>query len=209
VIFCGSIAPVRFPWTALAANGQVRRILNDYGKLDIWTRAVEWVVQDAGPSGSKGFEDTAGGIVTQRFRPHFRHSDYFYMLNYRQTWVPFLQGRPVNVSGGTDTGTFNWRFAIVRWLILLLLLAGAGYFGFAAWSKIRTPARSEFKSESPRIELPQPDRVVYFEGKSAIEALTNDLKGDELAELIAERFAANAYLKIGCRRGTDCFVRCL
>src|SRR5262249_24374025 len=90
VIVCGSIVRPDYPWSRMIEAGRVSRVVNEYGHKDMWARVVGWVVEDAGPSGHEGFSDTAGGRVVQRLHPEFRHSDYFYPLNYRYTWVPVL-----------------------------------------------------------------------------------------------------------------------
>lgn len=91
VVFCGSIVETDFPWTQIIANGQVKRVLNEYGGMDFWAGTVANFVNDAGPSGRFGFEDQ-GHAIQQRHYPGFRHSDYFKPLHYRETWIPFLGG---------------------------------------------------------------------------------------------------------------------
>jgi serine/threonine-protein kinase len=113
VIFCGSIVEVGFPWSRIADSGQVTRVLNDYGGKDFWARTAVYFVNDAGPSGAKGFQDCAGGRVINRHRPEFRHSDFFYQANYERTWIPFLSGADPAQLLPTERRKPNWKFRIV------------------------------------------------------------------------------------------------
>jgi pimeloyl-ACP methyl ester carboxylesterase len=127
VIFCGSIVEREYPWLTIFTRGQVTRVLNDYGGKDFWAKAAEWVVNDAGPSGAKGFKDTAGGRVVERFRPEFSHSDFFYTLNYANVWIPFLKG--VDPPGDVDIprSAINRRFWIFLVVILILAFLVMGF----------------------------------------------------------------------------------
>jgi pimeloyl-ACP methyl ester carboxylesterase len=42
MILCGAILRPEFPWDKVAANGQVRAVLNQYGGQDFWAWAVAW-----------------------------------------------------------------------------------------------------------------------------------------------------------------------
>ena len=123
IILCGSIIRKNFPWTAIFDRKQVTRVLNDYGGRDFWAKAAEWVVNDSGPSGAKGFDDTAGGRVVVRFHPDFRHSDFFYSLNYEQSWIPFLKGSDPSTNVPLPDRSINWKFwtIVVSALVALLL----------------------------------------------------------------------------------------
>ena len=114
VILCGSIVRRNYPWTERLKTGQVVRVLNDYGRRDLWVRLAEWVIADAGPSGARGFTDLGNGKVSQLFRPWFSHSDYFYEVNYRNTWVPFLKGEDYSKGSASPARHRNWKFQLVR-----------------------------------------------------------------------------------------------
>jgi hypothetical protein len=90
VIFCGSIVRRDFDWDTKIKRGQVGAVLNEYGDKDMWVRLAQFI-PDLGPSGAFGFDHTGSGVY-QRRRPLFQHSDYFYPLNYRENWLPFLRG---------------------------------------------------------------------------------------------------------------------
>ncbi|HEV2198462.1 MAG TPA: hypothetical protein VGR73_01480 [Bryobacteraceae bacterium] len=132
IILCGSIVRRDYPWSRLVVD-QVRCVLNDYGRLDVVCKVAEWFIADAGPSGAKPFTDDAGGRVQQRFRPRFRHSDYFYRLNYQQTWIPFLQGQALTQGSGGEKGFRNWRFLVTKIAAALALLG----FGLILWRLTR------------------------------------------------------------------------
>ena len=42
VIFCGAIVQREYPWNHMFDNGQVRAILNDFGRMDFWAGIVSW-----------------------------------------------------------------------------------------------------------------------------------------------------------------------
>jgi hypothetical protein len=90
VILCGSIIPRSFNWTRFGPD-RFTRILNDHGRRDWWAWLVEFVVQDSGASGVYGFTSDDPRLF-QRSHPEFRHSDYFYQINYEKNWLPFLIG---------------------------------------------------------------------------------------------------------------------
>jgi len=127
IILCGSIVPIHFPWSNYIAAERVTRVLNDYGKKDFWAKAAQWVVNDAGPSGAKGFSDGAKGQVVNLCRPHFHHSDFFYEANYERTWIPFLSGTDPDpgIASNLPTRPTNWKFRSVQAaMIILALLIG-------------------------------------------------------------------------------------
>lgn len=134
VIFCGSIVRRDYPWAQIFATDQVKRVLNDYGKRDFWAKAAQWVVDDSGPSGAEGFEDDANSRVVQRVRPRFRHSDFFYELNYEHVWIPFLEGNDPPQVVAIPRRPPNWKFRVVLFAILILLFLG-GWFGASAIKK--------------------------------------------------------------------------
>lgn len=121
------------------------RVLNDYGGKDFWAKTAVWFVNDGGPSGAKGFQDDAGGRVVKRYRPKFRHSDFFYEANYEKTWIPFLGGKDPDTVPTAERCPPNWKFRIVACgLILLaavLLIAGFRY--------IRTRQTKNLTAEVP------------------------------------------------------------
>src|SRR5262245_19336227 len=124
IVFCGSIVRQNYSWTnVIHSTKQVQEVLNDYGRLDVWAGLVGWVASDTGPSGTKPFYDDAAGKVTQREHPEFRHSDYFYVLNYQKNWIPFLNGtKPVSLPKIGRRPT-NWRYVATMSLVSVLTLA--------------------------------------------------------------------------------------
>jgi len=75
LIFCGAIVRRDYPWSQFIDYDLVRRALNDSARLDFWARVVEWVVPDAGQSGLRGFEDSAGDVWSSASIRLFGHSD--------------------------------------------------------------------------------------------------------------------------------------
>jgi pimeloyl-ACP methyl ester carboxylesterase len=132
-IVCGSIVRRQFPWKRLSDSGQVRAVLNQYGGNDFWARLVEWVVSDAGQSGLRGF-DEQGEFLIQQEHSKFGHSDYFYDLNYKQNWIPFLQGKQIEQPLHASIQAPNWRFLITR-AVVIVLLGCAVAIGVYWWLK--------------------------------------------------------------------------
>ncbi len=129
MILCGSILPTDFPWDNLAKNGQVNAVLNQYGGQDFWAGLVVWFVDDAGQSGKYGFKCQAA-CLTQQAHPKFRHSDYFYDLNYMENWMPFLNGdKPLAPPNIKTQRRRNWRFITSLIIVLALAAALCIYFG--------------------------------------------------------------------------------
>ena len=91
IVLCGSIVRRDYNWGALIESGRVDAVLNDYGGKDLWPKVAEFLISDGGASGTKGFSIPHANLY-QRYRPVFSHSDYFYPLNYRENWIPFLEG---------------------------------------------------------------------------------------------------------------------
>lgn len=141
VIFCGSIVDVGYPWSSLMNAHRVTRVLNDYGGRDFWAKTAEWVVNDAGPSGAKGFKDTANGKVVKRFRPKFRHSDFFYQANYEKTWIPFLQGTDPDEFPAVERRPVNWKFraVLIAAVTVTVALLALGYHYIESARSTHTP----------------------------------------------------------------------
>lgn len=131
IIFCGSIVNRDYGWSARVKNGQSKRILNDYSRLDVWTRVAGWVIVDGGNAGSEGFTDTAGGAAVQRENRYWRHSDYFHDLNYRNRWIPFLaeRGDPDEVAQEAERNR-NLRFYV--FVVALVVIAAAALWAVRA-----------------------------------------------------------------------------
>ena len=126
VILCGSIVRRDYPWRQCFERGQVKRVLNDYGRRDIWVRVAETVIEDAGESGYRGFDDTTDPRLIQRRHEDWRHSDYFYTLNYDRNWIPFLAGAHDPDPGDQPAQRrTNWRFRLFQGAALLLLVGAA------------------------------------------------------------------------------------
>jgi serine/threonine-protein kinase len=89
IILCGAIVRTNFPWKLLIERGQVRSVLNQHGGNDFWANVVQWFVNDAGPSGVRGFDERSTAQLIQRSNPSFKHSDYFYSANFSDTWFHF------------------------------------------------------------------------------------------------------------------------
>lgn len=91
VLLCGSILPRAFPWDLLLERGQVQAVRNEYGRHDVWTRAVGWFVPGTGPSGLEGFSAQHLRMEQEVFS--FEHSEYFERGHMEQRWMPFLMAQ--------------------------------------------------------------------------------------------------------------------
>lgn len=124
IIFCGSIVNRDYDWGARVQGGQVERVLNDYGRMDFWARVAEWVISDGGSAGTKGFSGTKEGTVVQREHRYWRHSDYFYDLNYRNNWIPFLaRQRDPAVASQSRERKRSPKFYVFATALLVLAVA--------------------------------------------------------------------------------------
>jgi len=132
VIFSGSIVRRDFDWDSVVRNGQVRAVLNEYGGKDMWVKLAEWFIADVGASGAFGFECSVP-CVYQRLRPSFRHSDYFYPLNYTENWLPFLRGDSPSEPSIERKRAVNWRFFVLLVSFLLMLLVGCYFLTRRIW----------------------------------------------------------------------------
>ena len=109
-------------------------------------------------SGVKGFIDEAGGKVFQRRHAEFRHSDYFYDLNYEQNWIPFLKGNDPPPLVDTIAAPANWKFRVALGSVTLILLSVAVCVG---WLLIN----GTWKNAPPPNAAPQiPPPIVTKEG---------------------------------------------
>jgi hypothetical protein len=186
IIFCGSIVHPGYPWADLVARGQVKSVLNQYGGKDFWAWVVQWGVEDAGPSGSSGFAKPAG-VVQQQNYPEFEHSDYFYDLNYKQNWIPFLLGNPLPAVATSPHGwrpPVNWRFRFILTIGLLLCLAAvvsAGWY-FRSWRNRGSTSVSQVpqtQSQPPLNHTTTRDRgpaVIGGQGGVTSQGIRKDLR---------------------------------
>lgn len=121
LILCGSIVRRDYPWSRLLENGQGNAVLNEYGSRDIWAKLAQWAVADAGASGAEGFEISDPALY-QRRRPQFRHSDFFFPLNYEKNWIPFLRGLEPEAQVLEHNARPNWRFGLICGLGIACLI---------------------------------------------------------------------------------------
>ncbi len=157
IIFCGSIVRPTYPWADVAARGQVKAVLNQYGREDFWAWVVQWLVKDAGPSGYSGFAQPVA-TVQQQNKPEFEHSDYFYDLNYKENWIPFLLGKqPATESKGpyAKPASINLRFGFVLAVGLLMCSVAAVALGWYSWSWLEERPSSEPRALASHIAAPQ------------------------------------------------------
>jgi hypothetical protein len=145
VILCGAIVRRDYPWSQLIDHGLVRRVLNEFGRLDLWARVVEWLASDAGQSGLRGFNDTPDGRVVQREHPEFGHSDYFYSKNFRERWIPFLRGEDPNERPAVPKPRPNWRARATAAVLLVTAIAVAAFsfYNFRNVPPGRRPIQTE------------------------------------------------------------------
>ena len=150
MIFCGSIVNRDYDWDATIGRGQAERVLNEFGRKDIWVRLAEWVLQDGGSSGYQGFDNIANGAVVQRRHPHWRHSDYFFKLNYERNWIPFLVGKhdPALLQENRSVKV-NWRFVIVISCFVILVLA-------SVWQSLGTERLRNWWTAATSNQTPPP-----------------------------------------------------
>jgi pimeloyl-ACP methyl ester carboxylesterase len=89
VIFAASIVRSDFDWARVLDGGQVNFVENDFGRRDFWPRLAAKVVRGAGDSGAAGFK-CRNDWLNQRCFPHYKHSNYFHYIHFKQNWIPTL-----------------------------------------------------------------------------------------------------------------------
>jgi hypothetical protein len=130
IIFCGSIVGETYDWSEIIKRGQCSAVLNDHGFRDRAVGWARWAIKDAGVAGIGGFKDDANGKVLQRGHAEFTHSSYFYALNYKVNWVPFLLGNqpaPVKKAAKVPHNPRWWAIRIAAVLAVLAVLVVAGW----------------------------------------------------------------------------------
>ncbi|MBA3485652.1 MAG: hypothetical protein H0T88_00425, partial [Lysobacter sp.] len=139
LILCGSIVRRDYPWSKILINrGQAELVLHERGGRDFWAKVVCWVVSDAGPSGVEGFLDKAAPpdppLVHEIIHAQHEHSDFFFLQNYRERWIPFLkEGKLPAEEVALDTPGLNFKFAAVALVILSFIVAIGFYLCRELW----------------------------------------------------------------------------
>lgn len=176
IILSGSIIPRDYDWQTLVDREQTRRVLNECGKQDIVVKVAPYVIADAGHSGAHGFERDNDEHFSQRTVSKFGHSDYLHRLNFRDNWIPYLQGGEPPKDRLPLSKTVNWRFraTIAALLIGFLLIAflAAYAFGWIPWNTPNDPNKTtvliaKFQSIGGQ------DRAVTDDLISQLRAITN------------------------------------
>ncbi len=181
IILCGAIVDRQFGWNQLAASEQVNAVLNQYSGNDLWARVAPWAVSDGGQSGLHGFSEV-GQCLTQQKRLEFHHSDYFYDLNYRNNWIPFLQGKSLPLVASKRNKTRNWR-SLLRYavgLLFLMMLAIYGYRSFnastASEKKPRTTANPDLSVRGVSSSASNPRTAQSSDGRQSPNI--NEIQGN-------------------------------
>lgn len=205
VIFCGSIVGRAYPWTRIIHKSrQVRKVLNDYGYMDLWAGIVGWLVEDAGPSGTRGFTDDAEGDVVQRGHPEFKHSDYFYVLNYEKNWIPFLKGLSPGPLSNSDRRPVNWGFRATVSMTAIVLLASLTVLTFA----VRSRPTLSLNPQIPVIVQPSPEDVPAVAFRSPIGIPVVESESFEVQVVVRsppDHLIEGPQLKVGCQATEDAF----
>lgn len=97
VIFCGSILPDDFDWSAIFARDQVDCVRNEYGGKDEWpflARLFDKRSRAAGTYGFKWLSSTVDNVLT----PYFFHSDFLTEQHMQGRWREFLSHQPSPLS---------------------------------------------------------------------------------------------------------------
>jgi len=93
VIMVGSILNPEIEWNIFFKNKQIKKIKHEYGKKDGWVKFSKFIDPDAGNSGEIGFSNIPKKRKVKFIQvslEEFEHSDYFYDLHIKNSWVPFL-----------------------------------------------------------------------------------------------------------------------
>ncbi len=124
-------------------------------------RIAEYVVSTAGTSGRYGFTDDSEGDVLQRRNPEFGHSDVFNEINYRDNWIPFLNGGVPKSLDAIDPPPTNWKFVAVI-VLLVVLIAALGlyaYRNFPRSSRLDVPLTEAEYPDIDTVKIPAESEV--------------------------------------------------
>ncbi|WP_155944442.1 hypothetical protein [Pseudoxanthomonas sp. Root630] len=156
LILCGSIVRREFPWsTILIDRRQANLVLHETGGRDFWSKVVAWLVSDAGSSGVDGFKDIAKAevlpgreteLVHEIKHARHKHSDYFFRQNYRERWIPFLEGRIPAKEVPLRAAKTNWKFATIAGVLFGTLV------GASALYMTHTPPRPDLEPSADSSE---------------------------------------------------------
>ena len=153
MILCGSIIPQDYDWQALFGSGQVKRVLNECARKDFVVQAAPYFIQDAGPSGVYGFDQSNNVFLCQRFIDKFGHSDYLHVLNFTENWFPFLKGGSPPKDRPSLNKGFNWKFWFAR-ITMLMCLIGFVIAGIALMGRLKHPPKPSLQSMSEQFSEP-------------------------------------------------------
>ena len=90
----GSILDPNIEWNKIFKNKQINKMLHEFGKKD-WIVKFSRFLKDGGNSGEVGFKNIRKGSrvdkkMMQKKLEEYGHSDYFYPLHIKESWIPFL-----------------------------------------------------------------------------------------------------------------------
>ncbi|UOA33313.1 hypothetical protein DSM110093_03138 [Sulfitobacter sp. DSM 110093] len=131
VITVGSIIHPDFDWSKHIDSGKIEAVLNHVGQKDIPVRAAQFFIPGTGPSGQKGFKDSASINVSEQSYGHssaFEPSELKKNLGTGGLWDQFLQNPLNHFKPFTAFHLKEWKpfFVLVRCFTRLL-----GYLIFA------------------------------------------------------------------------------
>lgn len=203
IILCGSIIDRDYPWTDIIyQTKQCNSVLHDFGKLDLPARIAEWVVTDAGPSGVKGFTQEVAGKVIQRNHHEFGHSDYFYELNYKDRWIPFLNGHTPKEIIKSDHHRINWKFYVTISIAIIFLLLIIAVLVYRYWpsKNVSNVTFVEFVSELKQAEK---------QGDQAIKTLIDQYHGSRVKWdcIIIEEIPTRISYRIAATKDTTLYEK--
>jgi len=94
VIMVGSILDPNIKWDEFFKKKQINKMLHEYGKKD-WIVKFAKFLEDGGNSGEIGFSNIRKNSrvdkrMIQKELDKYGHSDYFYPLHIKESWIPFL-----------------------------------------------------------------------------------------------------------------------
>ncbi|MGR3413313.1 MAG: hypothetical protein ACU0GE_16660 [Pseudooceanicola nanhaiensis] len=124
VITVGSIIPPDFVWSKHINSGKIEAVLNHVGRKDVPVRSAQFFIPGTGPSGHKGFTDSACINVPEQSYGHsgaFEPSQLKKNLGTGGLWEQFLQN-PLNHFKPSTA------FHLEEWKPFCVLVRCAGRF---------------------------------------------------------------------------------
>lgn len=140
VITVGSIIHPNFVWSKHIDSGKIEAVLNHVGKKDVPVRAAQFFIPGTGPSGQKGFTDSASFNVFEESYGHssaFEPSEIKKNLGKGGLWHQFLQNPLDHFKPSAAFHLVEWKPSCVLVRFATRILGYLIFFVLVPFSFVR------------------------------------------------------------------------